>query len=238
MEITKREVIASVTIIALWLCLGFFLAGKIDTWQQDQNAEYDRAAKIEQQELFEHGMKTNLGNAFVYGKLEAKTPVSYPELEGDYSYIEKVKERYTMHTRVVTYTVNKQVHTRTETYWTWDVVDRESQSAEVLTFMDNQFDSGKIELPGEDYIETIKESSHVRYKYYGVPAKMTGTLYTTLENNSICDDSKFYVNKSVGETVDMLETDGGVKVFWILWIIALIIIVIVFYYMDNWWLNR
>ena len=41
MEITKREVIASITIIAFWLFIGFLVSVKIDTWQHDQNAEYD-----------------------------------------------------------------------------------------------------------------------------------------------------------------------------------------------------
>ena len=51
MEITKREVIASITIIAVWICIGLAIAGKINDWQQDKNAEYDRAARIVQQDL-------------------------------------------------------------------------------------------------------------------------------------------------------------------------------------------
>ena len=123
MEITKREVAASITIIALWITIGIAISGKIDEWKQDKTAEYDRAARITEQELFEHGMETNLGNAFVYGELKAKDPVSYPEIKGEYSYIKKVKEQYTKHTRTVTRTKENgkgetETYEEEEEYWT------------------------------------------------------------------------------------------------------------------------
>ena len=39
MEITKREVAASITIIALWIAIGLVISGKIDEWHQDKTAE-------------------------------------------------------------------------------------------------------------------------------------------------------------------------------------------------------
>lgn len=219
MEITKREVIASITIIAFWLFLGFLISVKIDTWQQDQNAEYDRAARIKEPDLFQHGMDTNLGNAFVYGELVAQDPVTFQEIGGSYFYVLKVKERYTEHERTVTKTRTKsdgktETYTEIETYWTWDEVDRKSKEAEKCVFLGKSFDTDKIILPSEDYLDCIKESYYVRYKYYGVPDQMTGTIYTKL------------------------ESDGSVIVFWIFWIIAMIGIVYGFYCLDNNWLNR
>ena len=242
MEITKREIIASITIIAVWMCLGFLIAERIDTWQQDKNIEYDKAARIETQELFEHGMETNLRNAFVYGQMEAKEPVTYSEIDGSYSYITKIKEEYTMHTRTVTKTrTNSKGKTETyeeiETYWTWDEVGRESQISKSMVFLGNEFDSRLIDLPAAEYVDTIKASTHVRYQYYGVPKIMIGTLCTSLENGNISENSKFYADKSIDETVKMLETKGATIIFWILWIIAMIGLVWGFYYLDNRWLN-
>ena len=51
--------------------------------------------------MFQYGMDTNVGNAFVYGDLKAVDTVTYPEISGEYMYVEKVKERYTKHTRRV-----------------------------------------------------------------------------------------------------------------------------------------
>ena len=104
----------------------------------DQNEKYNKAVKIETQDLFEYGMRTNIGNAFVYGDLLAVDTVTYPEIGGSYMYVEKVKERYTMHTRQVahTRTVNGKTQTyyTTETYWTWDRVGSEDKTCNEISF--------------------------------------------------------------------------------------------------------
>lgn len=80
-EITKREILASISIIAIMLLVGVLIAGKISDWELDQNEKYNKAIKIETQDLFEYGMRTNVGNAFVYGDLVAVDTVTYPELK-------------------------------------------------------------------------------------------------------------------------------------------------------------
>ena len=69
MEITKREVLASVTIIAIMMILGFIIAGWIDAHQIQKNSEYYKAVQITDPEQFRYGMETSVGNAFVYGTL-------------------------------------------------------------------------------------------------------------------------------------------------------------------------
>lgn len=243
MEITRRELVASLTIIAVWICLGFLISGKIEDWKQDKIAEYDKAIRIESQEIFEHGMATNLGNAFVYGKMEAAEPVSYGEIKGEYSYITKVKEVYTKHTRTVTKTRTKangkiETYTEIETYWTWDEVHREARKTENILFLKHKFPVKKFKLPGAGYIDTIDGGYHVRYVYYGVPDKMTGTIYTKLENGTISDNSEFWDGKRIEEVVKNLEKSYVAVIFWILWIVAMAAVVYGFYYLDNYWLNR
>ena len=85
--------------------------------------KYNTALQIDNNsEMFSYGMRTDIGNAFVHGDLKAVDTVTYPEIGGAYMYVEKIKEKYTMHTRTVTYTTGsgktRQTHTRTETYWT------------------------------------------------------------------------------------------------------------------------
>jgi len=103
-EITKREILASISIIAVMVIIGILISTKISEHQMDKNEIYNKVIKIESQDLFQYGMDTNVGTAFVYGDLKAVDTVTYPEIGGEYMYVEKVKERYTMHTRVVTYT--------------------------------------------------------------------------------------------------------------------------------------
>lgn len=127
-EITKREILASISIIAVMLLIGFTISGRISNYILDRNEKYNKAIKIESSDLFEYGMRTNVGYAFVYGDLKAVDTVSYPEINGEYMYIEKIEEHYNMHTRTVTTTDSKgKTHTRTETYWSYKVSVKSSK---------------------------------------------------------------------------------------------------------------
>lgn len=240
-KVTRNEILVSGSIIAVMILIGILISGKISEYQMDKNEIYNKAAKIESQDMFQYGMKTNVGNAFVYGDLKAVDTVTYPEIGGEYMYVEKVKERYTMHTRVVTYTTGsgktRQTHTRTETYWTWDRVGSEDIKCKKISFCGVNFASNKIDLPGTDYIDTIKESSDVRYKYYGVGTEYSGTIFTDLRDNTISDNTSFYDNLTIEETVKKLESNLGIVIFWIAWIGLIVAVVYGFYYMDNRWLG-
>ena len=241
-EITKREVLASVSIIAILLLIGVLISSKISEHQMDKNEIYNKAVKIKESDIFEYGMRTNVGNAFVNGDLKAVDTVTYPEIGGNYMYVEKVKERYTMHTRTVTYTTgsgkNRTTHTRVEHYWTWDRVGSEDKTCKELIFCGVTFPSGKVNIPSPEHVETIKESSHVRYKYYGTPTKFKGTIFAKLKDGTIPDNTNFYKDMNIDETYESLKYGKGwIIFFWIVWIAFIIACVFGFYYLDNNWLE-
>jgi len=236
-EITKREIIASISIIAVMLLIGILISGKITESHLDQVEKYNKAAKITDQELFEYGMRTNVGNALVYGELIAADTVTYPEIGGEYMSVEKLEEHYTMHTRTYTTTDsdgNTEEHT--ETYWTWDKVDSWSKHCEKVTFLGVQFDYGQIYTPHENHIDTQKESYYVRYVYYGSPIKYTGTMFANLKDNKIVD-VKFYNGSDLEKTMKGVESNIGVIFFWIAWIMLIIVCIYGFYRLENNWLE-
>lgn len=238
-EITNRELLCSIAIAAVMLLVGFIISGSISEHQIDINEKYNKAVKIESPGMFEYGMRTNIGNAFVYGDLEAVDPVRYPEIEGDYMYLKKVKEKYTMHTRTVTTRVNGHTRTKTEVYWTWDYVDHEELESKKVIFLGHTFDIGKIDIPSSSEIDTIKESSKIRYVYYGVPAKHTGTIFTELKDGTITDSTYFYKDYDIAQTTDLLRAETGFELvcFWIFWIALIGVALYGFYYLDNRWLE-
>lgn len=240
-EITKRELLASVSIIAIMLLIGVLISEKISEAQLDTNEKYNKAIKIDTIDLFEYGMRTNVGYAFVYGDLEAVDTVSYPEIDGSYMCIEKIKEEYTKHTRTVSDydSDGNKIGEHEEEYWTWDIVNRESLKCEEISFLGHVFTSDKIDIPGDHYyIDTIKESSKIRYKYYGVDTSFVGTIFTDLRFNTITDNTPFYVNMTIEQTVKYLETGSYVIFFWIFWIILTGFCVYGFYYADNNWIEN
>lgn len=240
-KITKREILASISIVAIMLLIGFLISGKISEYQMDNNEKYNKAVKIETKDLFEYGMRTDIGNAFVYGDLLAVDTVTYPEIGKAYMYVEKVEEHYTEHTKQVehTRTVNGKTETyyTEETYWTWDYVGEENLTCKEVSFLDVVFDVDKISLPAAQYIKTIKASWRVRYKYYGVATKFTGTIFTELRGKTIKDNTPFYEGKTIEDTVDYLESGMPLIVFWVLWIILIAACLFGFFYIDNRWLE-
>lgn len=239
-EITKREVLASIAIIAMLLVVGLGVSDKISDKIADKNEKYNKAIKIESKELFDYGMRTNIGNAFVYGELKAVDPVSYPAIKGEYIYVKKVTERYTRHTWTYTVKVGKTTQVRTEVYWTWDAIDSESKHSKELMFCGIKFPYKKIDIPETKHIDTISTGYHLRDVYYGTKAKHKGTVFTKLKDGTINDKSSFYKDQKTEETKEHL-TDGEkgwLIVFWIAWIILIVACVIGFYYFENDWLEE
>ena len=224
------------------LLIGIVIHGSINDELMLEYQKYNTALQIENDsDLFAYGMKTNIGNAFVYGDLKAVDTVTYSEIEGEYLYVERVKEKYTKHTRTVTKTktVNgkTQTYTETEEYWTWDRVGSESKKCKEISFCGVVFDSSKIDLPSAEYIDTVKETSHIRYKYYGTDTEFTGTIFTKLKDNTISDNTNFYNNNTIEETMKIFKSNWQLILFWIVWILFTSGLVMGFYYVDNRWLE-
>lgn len=166
-EITAREILASISIIAIFLLVGILISSKISDFQIERDEKYNKSVKIQDTELFRYGMDTNVGNAFVYGELKAVDPVSYPDIDGSYMYIRKEKEEYTEHEETVTHTDEKgNTYTTVETYWSWDYVGKEIKECKNVIFCGIEFPSDKIPFPSASYIDTVGGGYHIRYVYY------------------------------------------------------------------------
>lgn len=238
MEITKREIIASVMIIALMLILGLMLSGAISDSIIDSNEIYHKAIHINSKDIFEYGMRTNTGNAFIYGDLIAVNPVGYPEIEGEYLWIEKEKEVYTEHSRRVPYPCGKSTCYRTEYYWTWDSHGSEYKMSDKVTFLDHEFYFNQFDRPSDHHIETQRVSPHVRYQYYGIPSKLTGTIFADLKDGDIGYGVRLYKDKTTEQAYEYAVSSGTGELifFWILWLGATGGAVYGFYYLENRWL--
>lgn len=240
--ITVRELLISIAIIFVLLACGFGISEKISSSCDEQNQEYDHAIKIDgDSELFQYGMRTNVGNAFISGTISAVDTVSYPDISGEYSYLEKVKEKYTKHTRQVpVYDEDGNVdHYKTETYWEWDVVDRDNQHSQTLNFLGVDFSYDLITLPYEYYIDTVDGGYHIRYKYYGKSTCYTGTIYTKLADKTIAKTT-LIEGKNANEAAEYMKDSGvaAIVCFWIFWVCLIGGAVYGFCYLDNRWLEE
>lgn len=153
---------------------------------------------------------------------------AYPELKSNENYKELMNELSITENLIAEYrsNFNKQVKE----------YNRYVRQFPARLFL-NTFPISKFELPGTRYIDTIYESSHVRYEYYGIGITHTGTIFTTLSDNTISDSSPFYEDLTIDEAVNRLEKGVGTTVFWIFWIIGTGVIVFKFYERENEWLE-
>lgn len=237
-EVTKRELIASIIIIALMTILGCSISEVISNHVEEKKKIYNQALQIDSKDMLEYGMATNVGNAFVYGELEAVDPVTYDEIGGAYLWIEKTREEYTRHEREVRHEDSKgNVYYTTEEYWTWDTVWTDSLHSEKITFLGLEFNYNQINLYHQEHITTIYMSSHVRYLYYGRDIKHTGTIFANLKDGNIGDNNEFYENKSIQQVLESKCEDYSQILFWVFWIILSGIVVVGFCYLDNSWLS-
>lgn len=237
-EITKREVLFSVAIICIMLALGFMISGAISASLENKYAEYNTALQIDgDADLFGYGMRTDVGNAFVYGNLVSVDPVSIPDIDGQYAYIYREKQRHTEHTRTVTYKDSEgHTHTRTEHYWTWDYAGGKTWHCSKISFLGYEFDYGTIEFPRANYLKTIYESRRVRYEYFVCATEYVGTIYASLVGCTI-SDAEFINGCGIDDTIKRLESGWQKVVFWIAWILLTGGAVFGFYYIDNRWLE-
>ena len=246
MEIKKREVLFGVIIVLVMLAVGLGISGAIAEHMQAEAEKYTTAVRIEDAGQFTYGMDTDFGNALVYGELLALEPVSDPALEGEYLTICKTMERYTMHTRTVTYTdSNGKTKTRTETYWTWDYAGSWEQESKTVSFLGHEFQAGQLSLPGDRTLRLkngdayLYEGSHIRYYFSGLPASFDATIHADLRGGDIGEKAEVFMEKTPAEVVDDQLSGQKIPViiFWVFWVLLTVGALVGFFYLENRWLD-
>lgn len=243
-EITKREILVAISSTLILIAVGFFISNGIEDGINEENEKYYKALKIDNnEEQFKYAISTNVGYTLSQGKVQAIEPVSISDIEGEYFYIEKVKEKYTKHTRRVAKTRTKSDGTTetyyvTEEYWTWDYAGSEKFHINKFTYLGVEFDYGTIDFYNESYKEMKQESYYIRYLYYTIPAEFNGCLFTNIYDKSI-NENKFYHNKDIKAIINQKESESESTViaFWVLWIVFICFVDFGYVYLDNYYLE-
>ena len=240
MEIKPREIAFSVAIVFAMLALGFLIGGKIGDHIAEGNEKFTTATQITDDQQFQYALDTDFGNVIAYGKLVAEQPVSADDLDGKYAILTKITERYTRHTREVTYTDSKgHTHSRTEVYWTWDEIDRKKDSTETYMFMGASFPADKFSVTAHQQGDTIYDSRLVRHYYEVVDANMVGSICTQIKDHTIADNNRFYTDAEPQAVVNLAIRQGNIAIilFGVLWIALTGGAVYGFCALENRWLD-
>jgi len=238
MEITKREILVSIIIFFLLIGLGLIIHNFIIEKNILSIEKYNKALKIDNNaELFNYSIDTEVGNILAYGTFTAVDKISIKELENEYMYIEKVKQRYTRHSRQVCSTdSNGKQHCRTEYYYSWDDISSEDYISQKISFLGKEFDyatfSGystyRLSLENNiideykkhtynDYLYEEKPSfwgaseGDIRYYYIVGNINFNGTIFAKCENKNIIAEKgnkiKIY-SSNLSETMENKKSEG------------------------------
>lgn len=165
-------------------------------------SKYDTAIEITDSETFKKALETDAEYVFVYGDLKAVDTVSFPDVDGEYMYIKKeieVKDSsfYPVYNGYgFSYVPSSD----------WDTVEVEELVCKEIEFCGVVFDSSLFSLSGGEYIMTVYADGDMRYSYYGYKTEYSGTMFASIKNNTITEDSEFYRDTSIEELKDSLNT--------------------------------
>lgn len=242
-EIKPREVLVAAGIVAAMLALGVMIHHSIAASSQRRLEQYTTAVQITDAQQFRYGMDTNFGNALVYGTISAVDPVFYPEVEGEYLYIQKTEEHYNMHTRTVTTTDSQgHTHTRTEIYYSWDYAGSEARTCTNVQFLSQVFDRDKFYYQARPvYLDGSRYLTEGRTRWYfdAVPAAFDVTIHTDLRDGTIPDKPEMFLSQTPEEVVShkIKYQNVPLVIFWVFWLIATGGAAAGFVYAENNWLD-
>lgn len=176
-EVTPREILVSVIIVLVIIALGVLIVSSVKNGIEERNELYYKAVKIDNDaEMFKYAQKTDAGNALVYGVVKAVDTVSMPEIKGEFLYIERLKEEYTMHTRTVTSTDSEgNTTTTTEIYYTWDYAGSTSVKSASVEIFDNIYSTSKFNF--DSFLRTLEVRNSIFNKVQGFNKVMNGYIY-------------------------------------------------------------
>lgn len=232
-----------VVVAALMVMAGKSIHKKIAANAAVKIDKYTSALQITTKTELEKALAGDGTYAFIYGTLEAADTVTLPELDGEYMYIEKSTQKYSLHVDTTMYPASDGNGGITYKYmpsshYSWDTISSKEYKCKNITFLGATFPSDFIKTLSPDQKGTSESEGDIRYKYYLVSTKHTGTVYTWIGDGSIAKNGTFYENKTIQETLDkcVTPTTGIAEMlqgfFWGAWICAIGLVVYAVWYVG------
>ena len=244
-RVTFREVLVSIIIILLLGAVGVIIDSKITDVYIENTSVYKKSLKIRDEDSLNYLMSTKAGNSLIEGEFKSNKGVTFKELKGSYTYIRKVKEVYTMHSRLVCKTVgsgkNSHEVCHTEYYWSWDYHGSDEKYAKNITFLEQSLNTKHVVSQVPDKTLKLKDnlsdknsmklrenylykSSNVRYYYEYIPLNFKGTIFTSFNDDKKCfNQYQIKYNQTIDQLLEY--ESNSVNIFGIIFKIAWLVLI-------------
>ncbi len=223
-NITKGEIIISCIALIVWSTLCVFINMAISNGVAKSNEEYYRAIQIsEDAELFEYAMRTDAGDALVYGTVSSVDSVSDEHLNGNYLAIKISIDKYEQKVRYedIKDADGDVVGKRPVYYKEWDHYKTIESHSNTVCFLGKEFSYDTLSINNyqslsldsstvkDEYANSISLNKYypdgrlshsvgdLRYTYYVIPIEQDITVFANLRNGNMYNVS----NESASVTV-------------------------------------
>lgn len=195
---------------------------------------YNEAIQASTPEQFEMAIK-NKKNVIANAAMTTNEPVKDERLDGEYIYISRRHEAYTMDTRVVSTMVNGKSQSRTEVYYRWKYRGMDDFMAPTVSFLGYNFNTSDIEIPNAAENDWIYEGND-RYLYRTIDKNVSGTMFVEFNDDEM--SVKFYSGQSIVETIEQQKNPAWIIALAIIWGLLTIggpVLIIVFHRNDDYY---
>lgn len=229
-------------IVFIMIILGISFSNSLKENHQKNLKKYTTALQINNEKDFNEAINKN-NNTYIlaYGTVEAVDPISYSDIPGEYMYIKRKKQKYTMHTRKVRHSNgsknNKTVYYTTEIYHKWDTISEENKHCNSISFLGQIYDYDYISNNNYGHLATIDKENDIRYEYYGTDKNFKGTMFAYIKDHEI-KDMTFYNDKDINTILSEQKNNAYIYLFWFCWIIFSSIIITAVYCMISQEINE
>lgn len=208
----KRIVIVVLGLVILTL-FSFGVKGHIDSNGYKNQVNYTTAVQAKDKEHFNYAVDSEQGRVLASGNFTTKDakPAKFDEMNKGYTYVNRVKEHYTMHTRTVCTSTGKTQSCHTEVYYTWDEVSSEESRASHIKFMEREYPTTLFSLGKYN-----KQTNCAEFSSKGTGTGFFQTKRGCIDGEWYIDDNDRYVYYTVPTTFNasfLATTYGGLKPF-------------------------
>lgn len=243
MEVTKREILLSITILAVMIGIGVWISSPILSKANNRYIETASSVVVSDAEKFGYIKRTDAGRFIANGTLSVIDTIRIDGLPKPYSYVKKDKEEYRLHVETYTTTDGKgHTTTHTRTYHSWDVVKTWKYRSERGRFLGQEFKMDEVFRyhPRKDTVVKVKTGlfeNDTRYVYYTCPSSFNGIMIGEAQNKEY-RESRFIEGKNSDKYLEdaARSLNAGTAAFWIGWILLTGLLIVGFYYFENKWL--
>lgn len=240
-------VVATVFTLVVLGVLG--LKGVAEDAGYKNQVKYTTAVRVEDEQHFNYAVDTQQGNLLAHGLFTTKKEhlVKFEEMTKAYTYVERVKEHYTLHTQTYSCGSSKHPRTCTRTYYSWDRVGYEEKYAPYVQLYGREYPANKFnfdnfkqdaDCAGFSEPEAVKGwfspkrgcqnkayyiDSDDRYVYKLAPESLSATFLASSMGGGLNPSSEGSITLKNGSVDDELKAVGNYKV-WAFWIATVFIV--------------